>query len=502
MAMDSYTNEDYYEDNIPIESIEFVIFSNKDVKKYSVISKEDRFGIEYPETYDNNEPKRGGLVDLRLGTTESTRECATCGLRSSKCPGHFGHIELSEPVFHPGFKDIIKGTLGCICLKCSALLIPKTSELLDDVFKSKSYKIRYDEIRKLTGNIRNCHNCNAPTAKVKLETRNTVLQFVAEISSTEEENGQAEAVEGQEKKKLKYVMTPAMIYDIFTNISNEDCELLGFNHKKCRPEKMILKFFPIPPVAIRPSVKADFLTSGSAEDTMNNKLADIVKANIRMRKYKDKGNITDEDLKYKADYQQWMQYNIGSFFDNDSGQARSELKSSGHPVKSIVERIKGKQGRIRNNLNGKRVDYCARSVITSDPNLSLDELGVPIKIAMNVTFPEVVREYNIKRLTKLVNNGRNVYPGANSVITKRAGSNKTFEIDLRYAKNSIELKYGDIVKRHIMNGDPVLFNRQPTLHKMSMMSHIAKVINNDKLSTFRINVSVTTPYNADTSPYN
>ena len=121
---------------------------------------------------------------------------------------------------------------------------------------------------------------------------------------------------------------------------------------------------------------------------------------------------------------------------------------------------------------------------------------------MNVTFPEVVREYNIKKLTKLVNNGRNVYPGANSVITKRAGSNKTFEIDLRYAKNSIELKYGDIVKRHIMNGDPVLFNRQPTLHKMSMMSHIAKVINNDKLSTFRINVSVTTPYNADTSPYN
>jgi DNA-directed RNA polymerase II subunit RPB1 len=164
-------------------------------------------------------------------------------------------------------------------------------------------------------------------------------------------------------------------------------------------------------------------------------------------------------------------------------------------VKSVTERLKGKGGRIRNNLMGKRVNYCARSVITSDPNLSLDELGVPIKIAMGVTINEVVTPFNIDKMKELVRNGRYNYPGAN-LVRKKTGSRMT-DIDLRYNKGTVVLQYGDIVVRHLMDGDPVLFNRQPTLHKMSMMCHKVKVINSDKLSTFRINVSATTPYNAD-----
>ena len=180
---------------------------------------------------------------------------------------------------------------------------------------------------------------------------------------------------------------------------------------------------------------------------------------------------------------------------------KSELKGSGKQFTSITKRLKGKTGRLRGNLMGKRVNFSARTVITSDPNLALDELGVPIKIAMNLTFPEVVTEDNIDRLTKLVRNGSFEYPGANYIIMnsgdKKSLNKELNRIDLKYFKKTIVLKPGYIVERHLVDGDPVLFNRQPTLHKMSMMCHKVKVIKNENLCTFRLNVTVTTPYNAD-----
>ena len=215
---------------------------------------------------------------------------------------------------------------------------------------------------------------------------------------------------------MKEIITPRMVYDIFVNISDADWRLMGFdqrNKRRFRPEDLIIKIFPIPPVAIRPSVKADFLASGSSEDTINNKLADILKDNAKLRKFRDKENITDEERKYLVDFARLLQYNVASYSSNDSCLPTSIQKSSSRPVKSITERLKGKDGRIRKNLMGKRVNFCARSVITSDPNLSLDELGVPLKIAMGVTVNDVVTPFNIDKLTELVRNGRYNYPGAN-----------------------------------------------------------------------------------------
>ncbi|EDO14315.1 hypothetical protein Kpol_162p1, partial [Vanderwaltozyma polyspora DSM 70294] len=163
----------------------------------------------------------------------------------------------------------------------------------------------------------------------------------------------------------------------------------------------------------------------------------------------------------------------------------------GRPVKSIRARLKGKEGRIRGNLMGKRVDFSARTVISGDPNLELDQVGVPKSIAKTLTYPEVVTPYNIDRLTQLVRNGPNEHPGAKYVIRDNGD-----RIDLRYSKRAgdIQLQYGWKVERHIMDNDPVLFNRQPSLHKMSMMAHRVKVM---PYSTFRLNLSVTSPYNAD-----
>lgn len=487
----------YGEDVIPIESIEFDVWSNTEVKDYSVIkSPNEPFGITLAETYDNNEPKRGGIVDLRLGTTDNQRICLTCGQRDKHCPGHFGHSEFAEPVFNFAFKDGVKNILSCICLRCSNLRITRSTDILEQILKYKNGKNRFMEIRKLA-KLNNCPICNAPIPVVKLEIKNTtgVIQYVAESNPLE---GEGEGGGDTEKKKVREILTPRIVYDILVNISDADWKLMGFdqrNHRRFRPEDLIIKHFPIPPVAIRPSVKADFMASGTSEDTLNNKLADILKASQRLRKYSEKENPTEEERKYLIDFLKCQQYNVAVYFDNDTSLPKSAQKSCGRPVKSISERLKGKTGLIRNNLMGKRVNYCARSVITSDPNLSLDQLGVPIKIAMNLTFTEVVTPQNYDRLMKLVRNGRFKYPGANMVRVKRG--EKLIDIDLRYHKGTINLNMGDEVWRHLQDGDPVLFNRQPTLHKMSMMTHKVHVINNDKLSTFRLNVNATSPYGAD-----
>ena len=177
--------------------------------------------------------------------------------------------------------------------------------------------------------------------------------------------------------------------------------------------------------------------------------------------------------------------------DNKIPGVASVAQRSGRPLKSIKERLNGKAGRVRNNLMGKRVDFSARSVITPDPNLSISELGIPKKIAMNITSPVKVNSMNMSFLLKLVQNGPDVYPGA-KILERKNGDN----ISLRYGdRASMKLEIGDIVHRHMMNGDPVLFNRQPTLHRMSMMCHRAVIMNVG--DTFRMNVGDTKPYNAD-----
>jgi DNA-directed RNA polymerase II subunit RPB1 len=141
------------------------------------------------------------------------------------------------------------------------------------------------------------------------------------------------------------------------------------------------------------------------------------------------------------------------------------------------------------------VDFSARTVITSDPTIDINQLGVPIKIAMNLTFPEIVTPNNIEKMLKLVRNGRDVYPGANFVFpaSNLVPGQKILPLDLRYRKEKVDLRYGDIVERHLVDGDIVLLNRQPTLHKQSMMGHVIKVINNPLLNTFRLSVAVTKP---------
>jgi DNA-directed RNA polymerase II subunit RPB1 len=286
----------------------------------------------------------------------------------------------------------------------------------------------------------------------------------------------------------KEVLTPQNALNIFKLLSDNTLALLGLNADYARPEWMILTVLPVPPPPVRPSVSVDGTGQGMrGEDDLTYKLGDILRANGRVQECIQEGapqSILNE-------FEALVQYHVATYMDNDANGVPQSMQKSGRPLKTIRGRLKGKEGRLRGNLMGKRVDFSARTVITGDPNLSLDQVGVPRSIARTLTYPEVVTKFNISKLTGLVRNGPNQHPGANYVI-KADG----VRLDLKHNKNldDLRLQYGWKVERHIDDDDVIIFNRQPSLHKESMMGHRVKVM---PYSTFRLNLSVTSPYNAD-----
>jgi len=265
-------------------------------------------------------------------------------------------------------------------------------------------------------------------------------------------------------------------------------EMLGFNPKFNRPEWMIYTVLPVPPPTVRPSIIEE--NGARREDDLTHKLCDIIKTNIQLKNRIDKEGANEDHLNVITGA---LQYHIATLLDNQIPGLPPAQQRNGRKLKSVSDRLKKKDGRIRGNLNGKRVDQSARSVITPDPYISIDELGVPIKIAMNLTFPEVVNVYNIDEMRKLVINGPLTWPGAKDIRKKIDGKTYTLKYGDR-EKLAEDLVEGDVVDRHLRDGDYVLFNRQPSLHKMSMMCHRVRVM---PYQTFRLNVLVTSPYNAD-----
>ena len=263
---------------------------------------------------------------------------------------------------------------------------------------------------------------------------------------------------------------------------------MGLSNDYARPEWMIITVLPVPPPPVRPSISMDGSGTGQrGEDDLTYKLGDIIRANAQVRRCETDGSPAHVVM----EYENLLQFHVATYMDNDIAGQPQALQKSGRPVKSIRARLKGKEGRLRGNLMGKRVDFSARTVITGDPNLSLDEVGVPRSVARTLTYPETVTPYNIHKLHQLVKNGPNIHPGAKYVI-RDTGE----RIDLRHHKRAgeISLQYGWKVERHIVDGDFIIFNRQPSLHKESMMGHRVRVM---PYSTFRLNLSVTAPYNAD-----
>jgi len=349
------TNPAFYSEDIKkIEKIEFSIYTNKDIKSHSAVSS-DPYGIDLPESYENYEPKKGGLVDLRLGTCEIYLNCSTCGLSLNDCPGHFGHTELAEPVFHFGFMNHLKNVLQCICLKCSKVLVEKTETDIKKIINKKP-EVRFKEIKLLTKNSSFCIHCGVPVPTIKREVKeNGSIRIVVERDL--ENVGRVDDAGIMEfGKKSREVLSPRDCYNILRNISNEDCIYLGFNHKLQRPEDLIIERFPIPPVIIRPTAKIDYMSAATMEDGLTLKISDIIIANKRVRQQMEKETAGNEMSTYNQDIFNLLQLHVVNYFDNEIVTLpRSEFKTGGKIVKSISDRIKGKAGRVRSNLMGKRL---------------------------------------------------------------------------------------------------------------------------------------------------
>ena len=449
-----------------VTGLQFSIMGPDEIRKNSVVE------ITKHETYEKDIPVIKGLFDSRMGTTDMGKICHTCGLDNMGCPGHFGHIELAKPVYNYHFMDIIIKILKCICFRCGKLRVNKDSAKIMDI-KNKSNKDRWAELYELSSKISRCGQENEEGCGC-LQPSRYKLDGVAGIQAKWKDltTDQTQYLEAEYVKSL------------FEKISDEDSNLLGFSSVWCRPEWLICSALPVPPPTVRPSVKQG--NSQRMDDDLTHKLAEIVKYNNSLKKKMEsfaRKEIID-------DWYNMVVYHLITFIDNEQPGISQATHRSGRPLKAIRQRLKGKEGRLRSNLMGKRVDFSARSVITPDPNIDLDQLGVPIRIATNLTFPEIVNKFNIDELKEYILNGPDVWPGAKSI--EKSNGNR-FNIT-ESNKSTMELELGDKVNRHIVDNDWVLFNRQPSLHKMSMMGHRVKVMKGD---TFRLNVSVTPPYNAD-----
>ena len=451
-----------------VVGVQFSIMGPEEIRKRSVVE------VTRHETYDKDTPIIKGLFDIRMGTTEMGKVCGTCGQNNMDCPGHFGHIELARPVYHYQYINYVLKILKCTCIQCSKLLIDKNSPQIKNLMK-KSSKTRWETIYNMSQKISRCgqetdDGCGAKQPdKLKIEGMDGIHAIWNKLDT-----------DNSSKTHILYI---EKIKEIFERMTDEDVNILGFSELWCRPEWLICSVFPIPPPSVRPSVKQD--DSQRMDDDLTHKLCDIIKSNNTLKQKID----NNSRIEVVNDWTKVLQYHIATFVDNELPGVAQAVHRSGRALKAIRQRLKGKDGRIRNNLMGKRVDFSGRSVITPDPNIELDELGVPITIAKNLTYPEIVNKFNKGKLENLLVNGIDKYPGIKLIIKDG------IQITLTSNNiNDIELNYGDIVHRHLIDGDHVLFNRQPSLHKMSMMGHRVRVM---KGNTFRLNVSATSPYNAD-----
>jgi len=454
-----------------ITGVQFGIANPDDILKRSVVE------VTTDKTYQSGQPVPNGVFDSRFGVIENGKVCPTCKHTNQFCPGHFGHITLARPVYLYQFFDWVEKLSNIVCLNCSHIILGEDQM---DGIKSTGLA-RFKEVRDLVAKLRN----QGPDKPTECSTCKTT--FFRKISRAV---GKAATLEGfpfgdLENPPPAVTLQVEMILRAFQRMTNGTCDRVGFNHKFSRPEWMICTVLAVPPLTVRPSVVMD--DNQRMEDDLTHVLINILRNNQRLRDKIDKGESTEMIDKYTA----MVQYDVATYVDNDIKGLAPAAQRSGRPLRTLKSRFGAKTGRVRGNLMGKRVDFSARSVITPDANIDLDELGVPEEIAINLTFPEIVNVYNRDRLTTYVHNGPDKHPGAKSVFLKQDSRS----VNLRFVSpDTIDLREGDVVHRHLIDGDAVLFNRQPSLHKASMMAHRVRVL---PYSTFRLNVSATRPYNAD-----
>jgi len=449
-----------------VKGVKFEILNPEILKKLAVIE------VTKEQAYDmDGYPIAGGIMDERLGVVDPGLRCKTCGLPPSQCPGHFGYIKLAKPVINVIFADYIYKILQSVCLKCYRV---KIDEKTLAKYRELQLKLALNPIKKLAltnlifkkaAKTETCPHCGEKSEKVIFDK--PYYYYL------ENEDGE------------RSFLDPEQIYNILSSIKDEDAIVLGMP-PETRPEWMIFKIFPVPPVPMRPSIVLE--SGGRSEDTLTHKLADIIRTNKDLKDKLQKG------VPMAAVFSTWMglQYNIATFINNKlPGVPPSKHRGTNIEIKAIIQRISGKEGLLRKNLIGKRVNFVGRTVISPDIFLEIDEVGVPLEMAKKLTIPHPVIEQNIEDCKKLIENYPN-YPCALYVVDKNG---TRFKVREENKEKLIEdLKPGYKLERQLMDGDWVIFQRYPTLHRIGLMGYRVKIF---KEKTLRMNTTNCVAHGAD-----
>ncbi|EDS26516.1 conserved hypothetical protein [Culex quinquefasciatus] len=490
-----------------IKKISHVSFG---IDSAELIQQESHLHVVAKNLYNqdaNRTPVSYGVLDRRMGVSQKDATCDTCKKGLNDCVGHFGYINLALPVFHVGHFRATITILQSICKICSRVMLKEdekkqfSARLTNPNLSYLAKKSIHSQVLKKAKKNTKCPCCgclNGPVKKGaglmkivhepfrgKKATDPLVTSALDEMLGAIEGNRELSQTVGP--SSLIKELNPLEVLDLFKNIPKSDIPLLGMTSPESNPADLIVTRVFVPPVCIRPSVVSE-VKAGTTEDDLTMKQSEILLISDVITKHMMSGGkieLIQEDWDY-------LQLHCALYFNSElSGIPLSLMPKK--PTRGIVQRLKGKQGRFRGNLSGKRVDFSARTVISPDPNLMIHQVGVPDRVAKILTFPERVNTANINRMRQLIKNGTEKHPGANYVQQKGSAFKKYLAYGNR-DKVAQDLKCGDIVERHLMDGDVVLFNRQPSLHKLSIMCHVAKV---QPQRTFRFNECACTPYNAD-----
>lgn len=487
--------------NLPasIASIQFGLISTDDAHRLSVLPC--RRVIGPVQDY--------GVNDKRLGVCERMALCGTCGKSNEQCSGHSGHIDLDLPVFHSGFFSIIIRICRTICKTCSRVLLEPEevayhSARLSRPMEAQQRMAIVKSIQLDAYKTHVCVSCGALNGDVKRGKPMRIIhdkyavqlrrcertdsddlshQLASQMASSIERNKDL----GDRLSKMVEVLDPMRVRDLFSRILPSELCLLGFQADLAHPVDLIISTLVVPPVCTRPSGGGGGGMMGPAhrEDDLTTQLNEIL---ICSDLLKDGAN---DVTKYMETWDM-LQTRVARVLDAQMPGFPATLRSN--ETKSYTQRLKGKNGRFRGNLSGKRVDFSGRSVISPDPNLAVDELAVPLSVARVLTYPQRVFAHNLELMRRLVRNGPNVHPGAVTVYLAAEKSRRSLR-NMRDRLNlAARLTIGDVVERHVLNGDMIIFNRQPSLHRISMMAHRARVL---PYKTFRFNECCCSPYNAD-----
>ncbi|KAI5181239.1 DNA-directed RNA polymerase III subunit RPC1 [Nematocida sp. AWRm80] len=466
-----------------ITKIQFGILEEAETKRLSVM------GVSSRDLYtgDTKIPANTGPLDLRLGPSTKDEMCGTCGEKMAECVGHFGHIDLVLPVFHPGLLKHTHKVLQSVCKQCSKILLPADiqtqlwtkirSRAENRPAMLKVVKKVYDEAKK-TIECPHCTTINGIVRKVGFKFFHRVYRLKRNDSQKETERqlytqalkDNAEISPWVETVPDEYI-SPKEAWKILKCVPAEAKELLGM---ACDPVSLLITCLPVPPGTIRPSVIS--IDASSNEDDLTIKLSEIAYTNQLIKDEIEKG----APMHTLAENWDLLQSQCAQLISADSRPEATKIRS-------LIQRLKGKHGRFRGNLSGKRAEFSGRTVISPDPNLSVEQVGIPQEMAQTLTVPIPVTAQNMAQMKQLIKNGCTQYPGANYLVKNDK------RLFLR-ENNTIEPAEGDILERHMQDNDVVLFNRQPSLHRLSIMAHKAKILPG---RTLRFNECVCSPYNAD-----